>query len=259
MRCPFPPCHANVEPKTFRTDPKDATKTTTLVPIHDVEGPNWWFGRCPASNFRVPELTPHARYVLAQALKSFARQLATRIVDKTTGWEPAGIGSGNSIWQPDDVPNPTGTSKRPPPGYLGTDVFFPVRPAESEHDHIPNRGAMSSRDELLGMLNVAIEAASSCQEASAMLTNAMDAVDIAIERLAEQQQIGAAMTVAAIGGAEVGQVPEQAQRMLSSFSRLGELLIEQREVATLLRDRNEGCYRIAGRAVKAGEAYRPGI
>jgi hypothetical protein len=254
LACPFPPCTAHIEPVTHRTDPADPSKTVLVVPMHDVQGPAGWFGRCPASMFIVPELTDAAKSVLAESLKTFASMFAHRITRESEDWQPAPEGG----IKPREAPGSGVRGLRPPVEAIETEAFFPIRPAETEeYEPTPNRGArhVASRDELVAMVSAAIDAAGTAQESAAILTNAVDDAERAIERLAEQQQIGAAMTVAGIGGADVGSVPQPAQDMLSSFSRLGELIIELRGQVNLARSRNEGVFRVAGRAADAGQTY----
>jgi hypothetical protein len=62
-----------------RTDPRDVSKMVTVYPIHDVEGPASWLGRCPASQFIVPKLTQRAKQHLAESLAAYERRLAENI------------------------------------------------------------------------------------------------------------------------------------------------------------------------------------
>jgi uncharacterized membrane protein YqiK len=112
----------------------------------------------------------------------------------------------------------------------------------------------SSRADLKGILASAVQAAGEAQAACSIVTNGLDIIDRAIESLAEQQQVAAAMTIAAIGADSEG-APSEAQQMLTASSRLGELIIDLREGAALLRMRSESAHRIAGHIAANGTAY----
>src|SRR5690349_23240246 len=86
--CPFPPCQARIVPLLHRTDPRDASKFATMIPIHEVEGPGSWFGRCPASQFAYPVLTERAKVHLAESLAAYGRQIVERIEGRR--WNPVG-------------------------------------------------------------------------------------------------------------------------------------------------------------------------
>lgn len=112
----------------------------------------------------------------------------------------------------------------------------------------------SSRADLKGMIAAAVQGAGEAQAACAIVTSGLDVIDQAIEKMTEQQQVAAAMTITAIGADSDG-APAEAQAMLVAASRLGELIIELREGASVLRMRTEGAHRVAGRIASNGTAY----
>jgi hypothetical protein len=120
-----------------RTDPSDVSKMITVYPIHDVEGPAAWFGRCPASQFIVPRLTDRAKQHLRESLASYGRQLVERLErakPEATALRDDSLP--DATWQQlfRDVfgsASPTKRSGRP------EDDYFPGRPGDPPE---PGRG-----------------------------------------------------------------------------------------------------------------------
>jgi hypothetical protein len=228
--CPFPPCMARIVPVVQRTDPQDASKFTRLIPIHEVEGNNSWFGRCPASQFRYPELTDRAKQHLAEALAAFSRQVVERVEGRT--WEPLGPWT-----RPPAEGTPTSEPTGKPRPSVENDAYFPPRPADSEGAPMGETN-VSSRADLKGMIAAAVQAGGELQEAAATVTEHLEKAAALIEVMAEKQQIAAAMMVGAVGSDTAA--PVAATEAVQGYSRCGEVLIDLRGSLALAVDRNTG-------------------
>lgn len=73
MTCPFPPCRwygPAIEQQARFGDPE----TNMVLPIHDVQGEAYWFGRCPGSQLVVPELTAAGEAVIRSAMAEYSKR-----------------------------------------------------------------------------------------------------------------------------------------------------------------------------------------
>lgn len=229
--CPFPPCMAQVVPVLYRTDPYDASKFATMLPIHDVEGPGSWFGRCPASQFAYPGLTERARQYLAESLAAYSKRLVERAEGRE--WRPVGPWQQHAESEP-SAPSATG---KPRPA-VEPSAYFPPRPADSEGAPMGETN-VSSRADLRAMIAVAVQAGAELQEAAARVTYHLEKAAAAVETMAARQQTAAAMMVAAVGSDEAG-APAEAVQAVQAFSRVGGVLIELRSGLATATDRNAG-------------------
>jgi hypothetical protein len=268
MACPWRPCAAMALPLPTRSDPYDASVITIVYPIHDVIGPASWFGRCPASQLIVsPGLTPAGVAVLAAADEQYVRMLAERIArqpehahDELVGVSDETVSQligGKTLKTPPDVADyfPGRPADAPEPG-IGDEPAAPV-PANVGGGQLGKAKDMSTRDQHIALVNVAIERAGEIQELTASVTDALTRIDAYVEAMARKQQAGAALMIGAVGAG--GSLPLDAERALTGYSRVGELLSELRTSAALLRIRNESVGRISGATAAAATIYRAGL
>ena len=78
MTCPFPPCRwygQAIEQQARFGDPE----TNHVIPIHDVKGDGFWFGRCPGSSLIVPNITDAGRSVIVDGMAAYERMARERM------------------------------------------------------------------------------------------------------------------------------------------------------------------------------------
>lgn len=267
MPCPFSPCEAERVLIVHRTDPADETKRVRVYPLHDVEGPASWFGRCPASMLIAPNLSSAGMGVLRDAMDQYRRMVNERYQAALEKEQRVSEAIHDLIDHPERYPD------RVRPAPPSVEDYFPGRPADApepgagEQPTAPvpagvwgvrHGGAnMSTREQHLALVNAAIENAADIQELAAGVTESLDRLDGYVAAMVQKQQAGAALMIGAVGAG--GNLPIDAAEAITGFSRIGELISELRASAALLRMRDESVVRVAGKTAASATIYRAAI
>jgi hypothetical protein len=273
MPCPFPPCTAHLVPKRWLARSDRPGEISTTYPIHDVEGSGAWFGRCPASQLVVPQLTEAGQQVIADALRHYARQFGDRINREAEGI----VVTENDEIAPVDPPpvSPanitqwlvTGSPRKLRP----VDDYFPGRPADAPEPGVGEQpvkpvpltqpghplgkaAEVSTREELNHLIDLVKLKVAEALDASAQVTDAMDKARAANASLAMLVDAANALSRAAVGtGADR---PEPAERMAEQLFLATQTMPDLSTATALSSARAEVLGRQLLSAANAADEYR---
>jgi hypothetical protein len=230
MPCVWGHCFAVIAPRVHRIDPYDASMIEVVYPIHDVEGVNSWFGRCPASQLIVmPTITDAGRAALSAADKSFVRRLAERINRVHT--------EARSELGPEATDEELIATMREAmqarPAVPSVDDYFPGRPADAPEPGVGEApavklplnqigqplgkaGEMSTQETHVAMIEAARAAIGEAQETLAVTLSALETIENAVGLLPPKVTAAHALVHAAVGNGE--NLPEVAINMRANVT-----------------------------------------
>lgn len=290
LRCPWwPTCEAVIAPLPHLVRPGSA-EFVWVYPIHDVEGPASWWGRCPASQFQI-NFTPDGGYTLSEYAQRwladrglvYTREIVKRLIRKArdTGKDPdptpgvdqiiAWMAGGDDAFRRGRVPLPSKVYPERP-----RDEHFPGRPADAPEpgagdpptaavpagvagDHFTGRQAMDSshHSTAKGLAELAVNQMDVTLGLLARITNAIDEAEGVT--VAAEYQIGsvAGLVTAAVGtGANAPRSAEQmAEQVALGKSTIGDQSDGILPALRLARTRIETAQRQVAAAKEHGYAY----
>jgi len=202
MRCPFHPvCEADLEPVEQHVRP-GSDDTELVYPVHNVQGPESWFGGCPGSMLLIlpgeQGLTEVAEEVLKQAGEHYRQMVTDRVARarKAQAGQPVSpppAMPGNGPWQrhawfgkvPPGSPGAE-DNKRPPLGKLQQEGSPTVD---------------SERDTLKNLLTLAIGQMEQTRDFLIRANNLLDEANALITAAGFQGQSAQSLIIAAVGSA----------------------------------------------------------
>lgn len=234
LRCPFwPNCEAELSP-VGQLAVIGSDEIEYVYPIHDVEGPGSWFGRCPASSFLITYL-PNGQYRLTNAAANwlaaqgqlYARWLVQRTAKQNAERPPAASSVEQVIaWMAGDDRIPMPSADRPE---RPREESFPGRPADAPEpgageepaapvptgvggDHFTGRGMSdSSHSTTRGLAELAVNQMGVTQDLLSRMTNALDEVETLAVAAEQQVRSVQGLVVACVGTGQ--RAPESGERM----------------------------------------------
>lgn len=271
MRCLWRYCTATYQPVEQLARP-GSDEIERVVPIHDVEGPGDWFGRCPASSILLQPygkmISVYARKVLEDGAATFERMAEERArwVDPPNGGELTAGHAPGGMWDriTSLLGGVTGASQdnsHP----LPDDNYFPGRPADVPEDgtipvpaHVAGtshgRQSMDNmRDQLKALTLLAVNAFGEAQETCAQMTESAQRVQALCVALKAHVQSGRALAAAAVGNA--GDLPESADKMLDHADIALSTIEDILPMASLLVMRIEAVSQSLAAAAANGREY----